>query len=191
MQLSDKVKALIAKSRIVNVSQWQHALPAEAIALVQAADDDGRYLTDDDLRQLTHLVPSLPWLDVTKQLREQAADIVDESRANLLSQFPGITEPGGSLYPAVRAQACWRDFWQFLRCMTYGIAGAQVNYTSDEGLGHMRELYQELQVPLDAMVMGLEEIKTASLNRVESSKRSQLSPYFDHLITRLRQFQEA
>ncbi len=192
MQLSDKVKALIAKARIVNVRQWQDAFPTEAIALVQAADDEGRYLTDDDLQQLQSQTNApLPWVDVVQQLRDQAPEIVDESRATVLSSFPGITEPGGGLYPAMRAEACWRDFWHFLRCITYGIAGAQVNYTSDQGLGYMRELYQELSVPLDAMVMGLEGIKTASLNRVTAEQRSQLAPYFDHLIDHLRQFQEA
>ena len=191
MQLSDKVKALIAKARIVNVRQWQDAFSAEAIALVQVADDEGRYLTDDDLQQLqAQAIAPLHWVEVVKQLREQAPEIVDESRATVLSSFPGITEPGGGLYPAMRAEACWRDFWHFLRCITYGIAGAQVNYTSDQGLGYMRELYQELSVPLDAMVMGLEGIKSASLDRVTAEQRSQLAPYFDHLIDRLRQFQE-
>lgn len=189
MQLSDKVKVLIAKSRIVNVRQWEGTLPSEAIALVQVADDEGRYLTDDDLQQL-QTSGDLPWLDVAQQLREQAPEIVDESRATVLSSFPGITEPGGGLYPAIRADACWRDFWHFLRCITYGIAGAQVPYTSDKGLGYMRELYQELQVPLDAMVMGLEGIKAASLKRVTAERHSQLAPYFDHLINQMRQFQE-
>ena len=192
MQLSDNVKALIAKARIVNVRQWQNLFSVEAIALVQAADDEGRYLTDDDLQQFqAQVTASLPWVDVAQQLRDQAPEIVDDARSTVLSSFPGITEPGGGLYPAMRAEACWRDFWHFLRCITYGIAGAQVNYTSDQGLGYMRELYQELSVPLDAMVMGLEGIKTASLSRVTAEQRSQLAPYFDHLIDRLRQFQEA
>ncbi len=192
MQLSDKVKTLIAKSRIVNVSQWQGDLTPAAIALVQAADDEGRYLTDADLQQLQAQSPTqLPWLNVVQQLREQAPTVVDEARSQVLTAFPGITEPGGGLYPAVRAQACWRDFWHFLRCITYGIAGNQVRYTSTEGLGAMQALYQELQVPLEAMVMGLEGIKTASLSRVAAEQRPQLAPYFDHLIDRLRQFQEA
>ena len=53
----------------------------------------------------------------------------------------------------------------------------------------MQELYQELQVPLDAMVMGLEGIKVASLKRLPVDQRLQIVPYFDHLIDGLRQFQ--
>ena len=72
--------------------------------------------------------------------------------------------------------------------MTYGIAAAQVTYTSEEGLGYMQELYQELQVPLEAMVLGLEGIQSASLKRVPSEQSANLAPYFDHLIDQLRQF---
>ncbi len=52
----------------------------------------------------------------------------------------------------------------------------------------MQLLYQELHVPLDAMVLGLEGIKTASLKRVDPSQEEKLAPYFDHLITQLSQF---
>ena len=163
----------------------------EAIAIVQSADDEGRYLTDEDLQQFqAYAMVPLPGIAIAQHLRHQASEIVEESRAQVLEAFPGITDPGGGLYPEIRAEACWRDFWHFLRCITYGIAGGQVNYTSDEGLGYMQTLYQELQVPLDAMVMGLEEIKSASLKRLPAEQRLPLAPYFDHLIDRLRQFQE-
>jgi hypothetical protein len=52
----------------------------------------------------------------------------------------------------------------------------------------MQLLYQELQVPLDAMVVGLEGIKTASLKRVEPEQQASLAPYFDHLIEQLKRF---
>ena len=71
--------------------------------------------------------------------------------------------------------------------MTYGIAGQRTDYTSAEGLYNMQLLYQELKVPLEAMVVGLEGIKHASLTRLDGETKS-LEPYFDHLITQLRQF---
>ena len=95
---------------------------------------------------------------------------------------------GGGLYPSVRADACWRDFWHFLRCITYAIAGQRADYLSESGLEYMNLLYQELQVPLDAMVVGLEGIKMACLSRVESDRRSEIAPYFDCLIEQLKQF---
>ncbi|MEO0770399.1 MAG: hypothetical protein AAFY72_13390, partial [Cyanobacteria bacterium J06649_4] len=125
---------------------------------------------------------------VVTTLREQAADIVDEARAVVLTSFPNILEPGGGLYPSMRAEACWRDFWQFLRCISYGIAGQQHHYTSTAGLEAMEQLYEELQVPLPAMVAGLIGIKRASLKRFPFETYPALSPYFDHLIARLSTF---
>ncbi len=188
-QFNDAIRELIQKARIVSFTSWQSTHPAEAIALFQAADDQGRYLSQADCAHLQTLVPSrAEGLPVVQQLRDQVAEIVDEARAGVLDTFPTITQPGGGLYPSERAEACWRDFWHFLRCITYGIAGQHLDYTSPEGLHYMRLLYQELQVPLDAMVVGLEGIKTASLNRVALGQPDALAPYFDHLIVQLSQF---
>jgi hypothetical protein len=186
-QLSDSVKELIKKARIVSFAAWQSDYQPEEIAVFQAADDEGRYLSDADLQMLqAHHGEGL--LPVVVTLRNQVNEIVNEARTGVLATFPTITQPGGGLYPTVRADACWRDFWHFLRCITYGIAAEQTQYTSPEGLSYMRLLYQELQVPLDAMLVGLEGIKTASLKRVAPDQLDQLAPYFDHLIEQMQQF---
>ena len=52
----------------------------------------------------------------------------------------------------------------------------------------MNLLYQELLVPLSAMVCGLEAIKTASLKNFSSEEQAELVPYFDHLVTNLKKF---
>jgi hypothetical protein len=188
--LSDKVQTLIQKARIVSFATWQDTHPALALQVFQTADDERQYLTDEDLNQIEFLAPGTTLLSaVARQLRDRANDIVDEARAEVLATFPDITQPGGGLYPELRAEACWRDFWHFLRCITYGIAGQHTDYTSAEGLGYMQVLYQELQVPLNAMVVGLEGIKTAGLNRVSPEQEAELIPYFDRLITELSQFQ--
>jgi Phycobilisome protein len=187
--LSEAVRELIQKARIVSFTTWQSTHPLEAIGLFQAADDEGRYLTDEDLQQIQQLVPeNIALISVTKELRDRVTEIVDEARNQVLETFPNITQPAGGLYPPARADACWRDFWHFLRCITYGIAGLHTDYTSAEGLYYMELLYQELQVPLDAMVVGLEGIKAASLKRVEPEQQKTLAPYFDHLIDELKQF---
>jgi hypothetical protein len=188
-QFSETLKDLILKARIVSFATWESVHPPTAIALFQTADDLRQYLTDDELQQIQTLAPAQAELiPVVVVLRDRVAEIVDEARGQVLAAFPGITEPGGGLYPPERAAACWRDFWHFLRCITYGIAGHHPDYTSADGLHHMNLLYQELQVPLDAMILGLEHIKTASLNRVEPQLHAQLAPYFDHLIQKMRKF---
>jgi Phycobilisome protein len=192
MALSEHLKMLIKKARIMDFQGWSDRHSPEIVALFQAADDNKLYLTDHELTELKHLHPGRGQdLDVVQMLRDRVVEIVDEARAGVLVRFPSILEPGGGLYPPERADACWRDFWQFLRCITYGIAGQQTSYTSESGLHHMRLLYEELQVPLDAMVVGLEGIKSASLKRVPLEQRSDLEPYFDHLTQQLDRFRQA
>jgi len=190
-QLSATVKELIAKARIISFSNWESTHPLDAIQLFQAADDAGRYLSDEDLQQIQTLAPeSSALIPVVKLLRDLVTEIVNEAREQVLATYPEIVQPGGGLYPPERAQACWRDFWHFLRCITYGIAGGHAEYTSSTGLHYMKLLYQELQVPLDAMILGLESIKAASLKRCEDVQPATLAPYFDHLVTQLSHFRE-
>ncbi len=185
--LSDQVKELIAKSRIVSFD-WQN-YPPEVIDIFQQADNAGRYLTDEDITKIKAIAPSLSeGLAQGKLLRDHVVEIVSEARGVVLAANPGITEPGGGLYPTTRAEACWRDFWHFLRCISYGISGQRVDYTSDHGLGYMEQLYQELQVPLEAMILGLEQLKVFSLKRFEPAQQNQLEPYFERLIKSMRQF---
>jgi Phycobilisome protein len=187
--LSPEVLELIKKAQIVSFATWQDSHSSELIQVFQAADDRRLYLTDEELQQIARLTPErTAGLPVAAMLRNRVVEIVNEARSGVLAAFPQILEPGGGLYPAERADACWRDFWHFLRCITYGIAGQRQDYLSAEGLGYMNLLYQELQVPLDAMVVGLEGIKIASLQRIDPSQKQPLSVYFDRLILQLKQF---
>ena len=187
--LSDKVKELIKLARIVSFTNWRSKYSAPAIDIFQTADDEGRYLSDQDLQQLSQLQPELEKsLAHAKLLRDQANDLVAKARKEIIAAFPSITEPGGGLYPPMRAEACWRDFWHFLRCISYGVAGASADYTSQEGLSYMEQLYQELQVPLDAMVLGLENLKRYSLEKFAESTRDDLAPYFEILIEQVSKF---
>lgn len=191
MELSEQVKDLIKKARIVDFSSWRPSHPPESIDRFQNADDDRRYLTDEDFEIITQLAPKMTsQVPIARLLRDQSAEIVDEARVQLLPQFPGILEPGGRLYPQTRADACWRDFWHFLRCVTYGIAGGRRDYTSQLGMHYMEALYGELNVPIAAMSQGLKELKTASLNRLSESDQVAIGPYFDHLILHLDHFDD-
>jgi hypothetical protein len=193
MALSPEVQALIVKARIMDFEPWHSTHPPAAIALFQKADDQRLYLTDAELAELAILVPDRAAIvPVVQLLRDRAAAIVDTARAGVLAQFPAILEVGGGLYPTERADACWRDFWQFLRCVSYGMAAGQTRYTSAIGLAAMQQLYVALAVPLDAMIVGLEGLKTASLSQVADHHpevdAAALAPYFDHLIDCLKQF---
>ncbi|GCL58766.1 phycobilisome protein [Microcystis aeruginosa] len=187
MPLSERAQQLIPKARIISFANWPYQ--QAAIAVWQQADDQTRYLDDSDLDTIVNLEPDLlVSSQQARKLRDNANSIVDNARQALLSQFPTILQPGGDLHPPHRAEACWRDFWNFLRCITYGVAGQQIPYTSAEGLENMRLLYQELQVPLGAMISGLEALKQYSLDYFSDSEKTAIAPYFDHLITVMKKF---
>lgn len=187
--LSEKAQELIKKSRIVSFQFWNQQYSADLIAIFQQADDEGLYLCDQDIVKLKEIAPELATpLEQARLLRDNVKEIVDYARAEVLKAFPQITEPGGGLYPAPRAEACWRDFWHFLRCISYGIAAKSLEYTSQEGLGYMEQLYQELNVPLDAMILGLTKLKERSLAEFCLTKDGQCAVYFDHLISQLEKF---
>ena len=187
--LTDRIKELIARARIVSFASWESHHPAASIAIFQAAEDARVYLTDEDCAKIAALSPQTSQLITVGQLlRDRVVEIIEEAKAELYTQFPQITEPGGGLYPPERAEACWRDFWHYLRTITYGIVGSDAQYTSADGLDNLRLLYQELQVPIDAMTVGLQGLKAASLRRIEPSQHAIVSPYFDHLITQLKSF---
>ncbi len=188
-ELSSTVKELIVKARIVSFDSWESNHSSAIIELFQSADDRREYLTDSELDRIQTDSPQTSELiSIARLLRDSVTEIVNEARTQVLVAFLGLTQPGGGLYPAERAEACWRDFWHFLRCVTYGIAGGSVEYTSDVGLQNMDLLYQELQVPLDAMVLGLQELKTASLARVSPDLQVDVAPYFDRLIEKMQEF---
>ena len=190
-EMSDAVKDLIQKARIMDFSRWRPGHPPDSIARFQVADDERRYLTDADLETIVALAPKMTALvPAAKLLRDHATEIVDEARSMVLVKFPGITDSNGRLYPAERAEACWRDLWHFLRSVTYGLAGGRREYTSQLGLHHMEALYKELLVPIDAMTAGLKYLKEASLMRLDSETGAIVGPYFDHLILHLEHFDE-
>ena len=185
--LSEKAQELIAKSRIVSFD-WQD-YPQPVIAILQHADDEKKYLTDDDIKRVKAIAPELTaGLERGRILRDNVVEIVSQARGVVLDTHPGITEPGGGLYPPSRAEACWRDFWHFLRCISYGVSAERTDYTSDRGLGYMEQLYQEMQVPLDAMILGLEQLKVFALKHFPTQQQPELAPYFERLTESMRQF---
>ena len=198
MQLSDRAKELIPKARIVSFEGWDHHLPEAIVQAFQAADNEFRYLNDAEFTALEEaLAADVSSLDRTKlqlsrQLRDQASTIVTDARGQVLEQFPGITEAGGDLYPQPRADACWRDFWQFLRCVSYGLAGNNTVYLSQDGLGYMALLYEELKVPLPAMVVGIKALAIASYTHCQTEHQPDISKitteHFAPLIGALEAF---
>ncbi|MBD0266817.1 MAG: phycobilisome protein [Cyanobacteria bacterium Co-bin8] len=173
------------RTQLVNI---ELAAP-DVQAVLYQADREGRFLERADLRLLSPLQQNLALAETLTVLQEEANDIVNAARRDLLTHFPDLTEPGGGLYPEVRAIACWRDLWHFLRCITYGMIIGKIRYTNANSLARLRQLYYRLNVPLDAMVAALAALKHHSLARLSPQQATQQAPFFDHMIEQLQEFQ--
>jgi hypothetical protein len=175
----------------MNLASWKTTHPPEAIAIAQRAEDQAQFLTDAQLKQLRELAPQYAdLLPVVALLRDRADAIITQARQELLSTHPELVQPGGGLYEGDRAEKCGRDLWNFLRTISYAIAGQHLPYTDPTRMQALRQLYAQVQVPLDAMVFALQAMKQASLQQVEAGRQQAIAPYFDHLIHELEGFKE-
>lgn len=184
---SKSAREAMVQAGVIKADEWPEDYSSGIVQFVRDADAEKRFLTDAELDAIAAQTSPRSGT-IVRCLRDLATDIVTEARTNVLGQFPGITEPGGELYPEVRAESCWRDFWHFLRSTSYGIASENLEFVSAEGTRHMEILYRELNVPLAAMVKGVEALKVASMERLDGDRAGAVAPYFDRLIERLREF---
>ena len=143
---------LIAKANVCGLQQHPN-LPESSKRIIAKADQDKRQLTENEVYDLC----STSGMSETVILFviEHAQRYVDQSKQVLLKAHPSLVEPGGALHPVERAQACWRDCWNFLRVATYATATDTADCTDPHGIEAVRALYDQLRVPLEGMTMAL------------------------------------
>ncbi len=184
--LSARALTLIPKARILGLP-GDPRLSFEQRNIFADADELRRQLHAHELDLLRGNPQSAASL--VGALQPHAETLVARARSQLLEEQPELIQPGGGLYPPFRAAACWRDLWQFLRCVLYGAASGIVDFTAPRGVKALEMLYQELQVPLGAMVRGLELLKQNTLTTCpQQPSADMLMACFDHLIGNLRSF---
>jgi allophycocyanin-B len=142
-----------------------------------------RFLTDDECARLG------PGGRAARILRESCDDIVRAARREVTQAHLGIDNPGGDLYPAFRAEACWRDLQNFVRVASYGcvcISGAKAKYLNPEGCAILNSLYNELEVPRRAMLTGIRACSSAAgsiIGENDNEAKQHLQLSFDELVS--------
>lgn len=95
-------------------------------------------------------------------------EAVTAARKAVLFSFEGIDQPGGKLYPEYRSDACWRDLMAFTRVAGYMCAcGGDAKALSENGFDVLKQVYEELDVPVDAVIVGIGAIWEFSLNKAK------------------------
>ena len=176
-------KTLVQTAQVQGLSINQE-LPQATRSILERADQAQRQLTSDELSticQVSGIDGSL-----ADNLIQRSDHLVNQARAHLLETQPHLVQPGGALHPEDRAEACWRDCWNFLRVITYAVACNQSCFTNPSGMAALRELYRRMNVPIEGMNIALGQLKEKALEGVSRMKDRQLiRDCFQHLHAEL------
>jgi len=176
-------KTLVQAAQVQGLSINQD-LPQTTRSILERADQDQRQLTTAELAticQVSGIDQSLP-----DSLIQRSDQLVNQARAHLIETQPHLVQLGGALHPQDRAEACWRDCWNFLRVIIYAVACNQSCFTNPFGMAALRELYRRMNVPIEGMNIALGQLKELALEGVSRSNDRQLiSGCFLHLQNEL------
>ena len=176
-------KTLVQTAQVQGLSLNQD-LPQATRSIVERADQAQRQLSSDELTTICQV----SGIDVllADNLIQRSDQLVNQARAHLIATQPHLVQPGGALHPEDRAEACWRDCWNFLRVITYAVACNQSCFTNPSGMAALRELYRRMNVPIEGMNIALGQLKEKALEGVSRSNDRQLiDDCFQHLRDQL------
>jgi len=177
------LKTLVQTAQVQGLSLNQD-LPQATRSILERADQAQRQLSSDELTTICQV----SGIDVSlaDNLIQRSDQLVNQARAHLIATQPHLVQPGGALHPEDRAEACWRDCWNFLRVITYAVACNQSCFTNPSGMAALRELYRRMNVPIEGMNIALGQLKEKALEGVSRSNDRQLiRDCFQHLHAEL------
>ena len=177
------LKQLIASAQVLGI-QNDPSVPAGDRQILRIADEQKRALSATEIQQIC----SSANVDgqLTEHLQNKANQLVQQARDFLLREQPYLVQPGGALFPSERAEACWRDCWQFFRVIIYALACRRPQFTDPVGMSALRALYAHVGVPLEGLNITLSQLKILTRQEVMGPTEARLlNESFDHLLEQL------
>ncbi|MEQ8463751.1 phycocyanin subunit beta [Coleofasciculus sp. E2-BRE-01] len=158
--------------------------------VVEQADKSGAYLSGDQINALSAMVSeSNKRLDTVNRLTSNASMIVANAYRELVAERPQVFAPGGACDHHRNHAACIRDMGFILRYVAYSMLAGDASVMNDRCLNGLRETYQALGTPGDAVASGIGKMKDAAIaiandpNGITqgdcSALMSELAGYFD------------
>ncbi|MFN3927752.1 MAG: allophycocyanin [Pseudanabaenaceae cyanobacterium] len=147
------------------------------------ADDELRYPTWDELQSIREFLKTgQERVEVATILAENESKIIGKASAELWKIHPDYIAPGGNAYGQRQRNQCLRDYGWYLRLITYGILAGDKQPIEQIGIIGVREMYNNLNVPLNGMADSMRCLKDASLALLSKSQAELAEPYFDYVI---------
>lgn len=155
--------------------------------LIENADTECRYLTPGEMDQIKDFVMSADRrLRLVKALTESRDRIVKQAANQLFQQRPGLVFPGGNAYGEDMTATCLRDMDYYLRLITYSVAAGEITPIQEIGVIGVRQMYNSLGTPIDAVAEGIRAMKNAVAVMISGEDAAEVGIYFDYLINALQ-----
>ena len=183
MSDAERLRELATAAKVLGLID-QPSLGVACGNILKVADQNKRPLTAEETRTLCSETGTNPL--AVERLQANAVTIVNAAKTCLSQERPQLLKPGGALFPASRADACWRDCMDFFRVIVYAVACGQAKFTDPNGMCALRELYACMGVPTDGLNIALEQLKHLSREHaMEPVSIAVVTDAFDHLIQEL------
>ena len=138
--------------------------------VVEQADKKGAYLGDNEINALSAMVAdSNKRLDIVNRLSSNASSIVANAYRGLVAERPQVFNAGGACFHNRNQAACIRDMGFILRYVTYSVLSGDTSAMDDRCLNGLRETYQALGTPGDAVASGIQKMKDAAIQIANDS----------------------
>ena len=185
---SKEIQKLCEQAQVCGL-QHNHHIPEELRKRINIADTSKQQLCPDDVNQICRWSGTDP--SAIAALQEAAEHLVNQTKTQLIKNHPELILPGGGLHPEQRAEACWRDCWNFLRVCIYAVASSCPHCTDDEGMKAVRALYAFMSVPMDGMNLALETLEELCKTRLDATSNRKeaecAQQAFQHMREQLNQ----
>nr|YP_010713723.1 allophycocyanin gamma subunit [Galdieria phlegrea]WDA99805.1 allophycocyanin gamma subunit [Galdieria phlegrea] len=151
--------------------------------IINAADEDLRYPTVDELSTLVEFFNSINIrISIINKLKAQERDIIQNASKKLFQLHPEYVAPGGNSSGAKQRALCLRDYSWYLRLITYAVLAGDKDPIEKIGIIGVKEMYNSLGVPIVGMNDAIKCLKESSIKIFETeTEKNVIIPYFDYL----------
>jgi len=151
------------------------------------ADAEARYLSPGELDRIKGFVTTGERrLRIAQTLTESRERIVKQAGNQLFQKRPDVVSPGGNAYGEELTATCLRDLDYYLRLVTYGVVSGDITPIEEIGIVGVREMYKSLGTPIEAVSLGVNELKNVAVSLMSAEDSAEAGSYFDYVVGALQ-----
>jgi allophycocyanin alpha subunit len=111
---------------------------------------------------------------------------VKQAGNQLFQKRPDVVSPGGNAYGEELTATCLRDLDYYLRLVTYGVVSGDITPIEEIGIVGVREMYKSLGTPIEAVSLGVNELKNVAVSLMSAEDSAEAGSYFDYVVGALQ-----